>query len=170
MPKRYEILYLSIAERDLTDIFDYLYKDNPSAAASFLNTIDDTITKLADFPEMGKFPNDSSLKNLGYRMLIIEEYIVFYVIKKNGWNQTHLTWKKEIWVSSLNYKLYFLLIYPPGQSKANNTSCCLHEEKHYDHINIYNRLISVCSVIKSWVHTQFDSATKFSFCQNYWEG
>jgi len=84
MPKKYDILYLSIAERDLTDIFEYIYKDNPSVAASFLNTIDNTIAKLADFPEMGKVPNDSRLKNLGYRMLIIEEYIVFYVIKKNG--------------------------------------------------------------------------------------
>jgi len=82
MPKKYDILYLSIAERDLTDIFEYIYKDNPSVAASFLNTIDNTIAKLADFPEMGKVPNDSRLKNLGYRMLIIDEYIVFYVIKE----------------------------------------------------------------------------------------
>jgi len=82
MPKKYDILYLSIAERDLIDIFEYIYKDNPSVAASFLNTIDNTIAKLADFPEMGKVPNDGRLKNLGYRMLIIEEYIVFYVIKE----------------------------------------------------------------------------------------
>ncbi|MBN1798156.1 MAG: type II toxin-antitoxin system RelE/ParE family toxin [Spirochaetales bacterium] len=82
MPKKYDILYLSIAERDLTDIFEYIYKDNPYVAASFLNTIDNTIAKLADFPEMGTVPNDSRLKNLGYRMLIIEEYIVFYVIKE----------------------------------------------------------------------------------------
>jgi toxin ParE1/3/4 len=82
MPKRYDILYLSIAERDLTDIFAYIYKDNPSVAASFLNTIDDTISKLAEFPELCKVPNDNRLKNLGYRMLIIEDYIVFYVSKE----------------------------------------------------------------------------------------
>jgi len=82
MPKKYNILYLSIAERDLTNIIEYIYKDNPSASVSFLNIIDENISRLSNFPELGKVPNDNRLKNIGYRMLIIKDYIVFYVIKE----------------------------------------------------------------------------------------
>jgi plasmid stabilization system protein ParE len=36
---------------------------------------------LADHPKLGVVPKDDRLKRLGYRMLIIESYLVFYVVK-----------------------------------------------------------------------------------------
>lgn len=45
-----------------------------------LNKIDDSIQKLSDFPEMRIMPKDKRLKKLGYRALIIDNYLVFYVI------------------------------------------------------------------------------------------
>jgi plasmid stabilization system protein ParE len=81
MVRRNKIEYLSIAEKDLTDIFDYIYADSPATASVFLDKIDDTVSKLADFPELEKVPNDYRLRRLGYRILIVDNYIVFYVIR-----------------------------------------------------------------------------------------
>jgi addiction module RelE/StbE family toxin len=81
MSKSFEIRYLETAIRDLEDIFDYIAKDRPAAAVSLLDKLDHTISQLADFPEIGVVPKDDRLKRLGYRLLIIENYLVFYVIK-----------------------------------------------------------------------------------------
>jgi toxin ParE1/3/4 len=81
MSRSFVIRYLATAVRDLEDIFDYIAKDRPVAAASLLDKLDHTISQLADFPEMGVVPKDDRLKRLGYRLLIIENYLVFYVIK-----------------------------------------------------------------------------------------
>jgi toxin ParE1/3/4 len=77
-----EIRYLSAAERDLDDIFDYIMKDNPVAALSLLKEIDRSISHLSCNPELGVVPKDDRLKKLGYRVLIIRKYLVFYVVKK----------------------------------------------------------------------------------------
>ena len=76
-----EIRYLKTAEKDMDDIFDYIAKDNPHAAVSLLEKFDNSISKLAHNPESGIVPKDVRLKELGYRMLIIGNYLIFYVIK-----------------------------------------------------------------------------------------
>jgi len=53
MSKKYSIMYLPVARRDLIDIIEYIQKDNPSAALNLLNKIENTISKLEDFPLMG---------------------------------------------------------------------------------------------------------------------
>jgi len=35
---------------------------------------------LADFPDMGANPRNRRLKSKGYKMLIIDDYLVFYVM------------------------------------------------------------------------------------------
>ena len=81
MSQSFEIRYLATAVRDLEDIFDYIAKDRPAAAVSLLDKLDHTISQLADHPDLGVVPKDDRLKRLGYRMLIIENYLVFYVTK-----------------------------------------------------------------------------------------
>jgi len=81
MSGKYTIRYLSTAQKDLDEIFDYILRDNPSAALSLLEKFDHSISQLAFNPELGVIPKDDRLKNLGYRMLIIEKYLVFYVVK-----------------------------------------------------------------------------------------
>ena len=81
MIKLYEIRYLSTAEKDMVDIFKYIMKDNPLAAASQLDKFDRSISHLELNPFIGKIPNDDRLKKLGYRILIVEKYLVFYVAK-----------------------------------------------------------------------------------------
>jgi toxin ParE1/3/4 len=43
---------------------------------------DGLISQLALNPELGVAPKDDRLRQLGYRMLIVDKYLVFYVIKK----------------------------------------------------------------------------------------
>jgi len=81
MSKPYEIRYLSTAEKDLIDIFEYIKKDNPTSAISQLEKFDNSISKLALDPFLGVIPKDERLKKLGYRMLIVDKYLVFYVVK-----------------------------------------------------------------------------------------
>ena len=78
-----EIRYLATAERDLVDAFTYIMKDNPTAAASLLEEIDRSVSHLSRNPELGVVPKDERLRKLGYRILIIRKYLVFYVVK-NG--------------------------------------------------------------------------------------
>ena len=80
MNKHFEIRYLTTAVRDLEDIFDYIAMDRPVAGAALLEQFDRDNSKLVDFPEMGMVPKDDRLKRIGYRILIIENYLVFYVI------------------------------------------------------------------------------------------
>lgn len=81
MSSQYEIRYLRTAECDLYGIFDYISQDNPSAAADLLEKIDHSISLLASNPYLGVIPKDIRLKNKGYRMLIVEKYLVFYIVK-----------------------------------------------------------------------------------------
>ncbi|MBU2643682.1 type II toxin-antitoxin system RelE/ParE family toxin [bacterium] len=81
MSDSYEIRYLKTAEEDLDEIFDYILNDRPTAVVSVLEKFDESISRLVQNPEIGVVPKDERLKSLGYRMLIIDKYLVFYVIK-----------------------------------------------------------------------------------------
>jgi len=81
MSKPYEIRYLSTAETDLIDIFQYIKKDNPAAALSQLEKFDKAISQLASNSLLDVTPKDERLKKLGYRMLVVEKYLVFNIVK-----------------------------------------------------------------------------------------
>ena len=81
MSKPYAIRYLRPAQKDMIAIFEYIGKDNPTAAGSHLERFDKSISQLELNPLIGVIPNDERLKKLGYRMLIIGKYLVFYVVK-----------------------------------------------------------------------------------------
>jgi plasmid stabilization system protein ParE len=85
MPSRHTISYLSVAQNDLFDIVDHIAEDSAKAAAAFVEEIDDRIGLLARHLKMGVVPKVPVLKSKGYRMLLVGNYLVFYVIleKKN---------------------------------------------------------------------------------------
>ena len=83
MSKKYMLEYLPIAEKDLTEIIEYVQLDSPQSALNLLDEIDSTISKLEDFPYIGKIPKDARLQYLNYRILIVSSYLVFYVVKDN---------------------------------------------------------------------------------------
>ena len=82
MSIKYKIVYLPVAERNLSEIFEYISRDSPSAALSLLDKIDKDVSRLAEFPQLGKTPQDNRLQKLSYKMLIMNNYLVFYVLKQ----------------------------------------------------------------------------------------
>ncbi|NGQ96118.1 type II toxin-antitoxin system RelE/ParE family toxin [Brevibacillus sp. SYP-B805] len=83
MSNNLEIKYLPVAMKDLEEILSYIERDNPPAAMALLDNLDSTISKLAQFPYMGKIPKDNYLLQKEYRILVVENYLVFYVIMED---------------------------------------------------------------------------------------
>lgn len=79
--KKYNIIYVPIAAQDLSAAFDYILQDKPAAAQKFLQQIDARIQNLTTHPQIGIRPKDLYLKSKGYRILIVNNYLVFYIIK-----------------------------------------------------------------------------------------
>ncbi len=77
----YTVRLLSIAEQDLVDLMTYLAAENPPAAAGMLQYIEARLQTLGDHPLIGRIPNDSKLAGLGYRVLVIGNYLSFYKVK-----------------------------------------------------------------------------------------
>ena len=80
MSGRYDVRYLPAAEKDLLDILDYIARDNPDAARAFVDRVEHTIGRLAFFPRSGRQPLDARLRRLGYRVLVVGDYLAFYVV------------------------------------------------------------------------------------------
>ena len=83
MEQKFKVEYLPSAANDLTEIVNYIKNDNQPAAINLVSKIDESISHLSLFPYLGVIPKDIRLQSLGYRMLIIENYTVFYVVLKN---------------------------------------------------------------------------------------
>ncbi len=83
MNSKYKIKYLPSSVQDLETILDYISNDNPSAAVNLVDKIDKAVGTLSIFPLKGCIPKDERLEKLGYRILVIKNYLVFYVVKSN---------------------------------------------------------------------------------------
>ncbi len=80
MRNKYTLRYLPVAVDDLVSIFDWIANDSPERAAAFVEKPDHRMGNLETQPLLGHVPRDEKLKNSGYRILVIESYLVFYVI------------------------------------------------------------------------------------------
>ena len=81
MTDKYILRYLPVAVDDLVSIFDWIANDSPANAAAFVEKLDQRISSLKTHPLLGHVPRDEKLKNSGYRILVIESYLVFYIIR-----------------------------------------------------------------------------------------
>ena len=79
MPK-YLIDITQVAEQDLGEIVEYIALDNPSAALKFMDEIEEKILPLEDFPLMGATPKNRRLARKGYKILIMSDYLIFYIV------------------------------------------------------------------------------------------
>ena len=80
MPAKHTLRYLPVAQDDLIEIFDFIAQDSPNRASSFVEKLDKRINLLESNPLLGRVPRNTKLQEYGYRVLIIESYLVFYVI------------------------------------------------------------------------------------------
>ena len=81
MPDKYVIRYLPVAVDDLLSISDWIASDSPARAASFTDKLDKRIAGLATHPFLGRIPKHEMLQAFGYRVLVIEAYLVFYKVR-----------------------------------------------------------------------------------------
>lgn len=79
MPK-YEIRVTELAKEDLADIIEYIANDNPSAAMQLADEIEQRILPLTDFPDMGANPRNRRLASKGYKVLVVNDYLIFYAL------------------------------------------------------------------------------------------
>lgn len=80
----YEIRYLPLARKDLTDITTYItdHLKAPNAAMDLLNALDESISRLEQFPYSCKVYQPIRELENEYRLLPVKNYAVFYVVKE----------------------------------------------------------------------------------------
>lgn len=60
-------------------IVAHIRLDDPSAAVQMYERIKASIARLSEFPDMAAIPSDKIVAAQGYRMLVVEPYLVFYI-------------------------------------------------------------------------------------------
>ena len=80
--RKYSIRFLQVAEDDLAEVITYIAADRPSAAEALATKIERNIRLLSDNPHLGQSPKEEELVKLGYRYLVVENYLVFYIIER----------------------------------------------------------------------------------------
>jgi toxin ParE1/3/4 len=79
-PRNRSVRLLNIAEDDLSEIIAFIAADNVDAAATFLETIEATLSRLEQNPLLGRIPSEEDLARMGYRYLVVRNYLVFYTL------------------------------------------------------------------------------------------
>jgi addiction module RelE/StbE family toxin len=77
---KFQIRLLKIAEEDFTEIISYIAVDNPNAASKLADKIEKDLELLSENPQLGRIPRDEEIRSLGYRYIIIQNYLIFYTI------------------------------------------------------------------------------------------
>lgn len=77
----HKIRIYKAAKQDLKEIVDYLNTLSPQAAIKYYDLIVEKIGSLAEMPERCPLLRDTHLRLRGYRALLVENYMVFYVVK-----------------------------------------------------------------------------------------
>lgn len=78
--EQYNVKIYPAAEQDLLDIIDYLNTLSPTAALRYYDLLTEQIASLSVMPERCPRPKDLALAAKGYRYLVVENYLVFYVV------------------------------------------------------------------------------------------
>ncbi|MEW6623709.1 MAG: type II toxin-antitoxin system RelE/ParE family toxin [Bacillota bacterium] len=79
-----KLRYLPLARKDLTDITTYIadHLKAPKAAMDLLNALDESISRLKQFPYSCKVYQPIRELENEYRLLPVKNYAVFYVVKE----------------------------------------------------------------------------------------
>jgi addiction module RelE/StbE family toxin len=73
------------AAEDLEDIYRYISEKlfAEASARHLLEKIEKNILRLKDYPFSGSLVADEFLREKGYRKLIVDSYVVFYVVNES---------------------------------------------------------------------------------------
>ncbi|MEK7746947.1 MAG: type II toxin-antitoxin system RelE/ParE family toxin, partial [Elusimicrobiota bacterium] len=80
--KKLPVVYLRRAQSDLIDAASYIARDSPAEARKWLEQIDASLGRLASFPRSGSPVKEPRLALLGYRVVVLGEYLAFYLLRR----------------------------------------------------------------------------------------
>lgn len=83
---RYRVEVSEPAENDLRDIVRYIFAQlsAPVAATKLMDAIEDAIAGLAEIPHSCALVTDEWLASMGYRKLVVKNYLVFFTIDERA--------------------------------------------------------------------------------------
>jgi toxin ParE1/3/4 len=81
MPSKVTLRYLPAARNDLLSILEFIAKDSPNRATTFIDRLDDRMGQLEHHPLLGRIPRHPRLREYGYRVMVIQSYLVFYIVR-----------------------------------------------------------------------------------------
>lgn len=73
------------AEKDMRNIIRYIsfQLDAPQTAHKMMSILTAAINRLAEMPQKYPLVDDKRLSSMGYRKLIVKNYIIFFIIDEN---------------------------------------------------------------------------------------
>ena len=80
-PRKFSVRLLRVAEDDLSEIISYIAAENVAAADDITAKIEKNLSLLSTHPRIGRIPREEELAKLGYRYLIVADYLIFYTIE-----------------------------------------------------------------------------------------
>ena len=77
---KYEIYRTEHFSQKITDLMLYIAEASgfTDRALHTVDRIEEAVLRLADFPESGILPRYESIRRKGYRILVVERYLIFY--------------------------------------------------------------------------------------------
>ena len=78
--ENYKVKIYPTAQQYLLEIIEYLNTLSPEAALRYYDLLTEQIASLSRMPERCPKPKDLALAAKGYRYLIVENYLVFYIV------------------------------------------------------------------------------------------
>jgi len=79
---KFQVKLLKIAEDDFTEIVSYIAAENPTAAEAIADKIEKNLLLLSENPELGRIPRDEDIRLIGYRYIIVQNYIILYTFEQ----------------------------------------------------------------------------------------
>lgn len=101
----YSIEISEPAENDLRDIIRYISSQlsSPMTAMKMMDTIEEALLGLSDMPQKCSAVRDGRLASMGYRKLLIKNYVAFFTIdeQSNVVNVERILYARRDWLRIL---------------------------------------------------------------------
>ena len=104
----YRLIFSKLFQRDVDSSYNYI-KDNleaPMAANNLIKEILENLSKIKENPNRRPLVQDKYLASLGYRLINVKNYVIFYII---GNDDKHIKiirflYNKRNWINILKEK------------------------------------------------------------------
>jgi plasmid stabilization system protein ParE len=80
MAYKFNLVVSEDAHKDIDEIVSYIVNElqNPQAAGHFLDDVEQAYIRISDNPYLFALCSDTRLQKLGYRKVVIKNYLVLY--------------------------------------------------------------------------------------------